>query len=303
MTELSKHGILHKTDFLRDQPVFINQSLLTTPFDPEIALPHMHIHDFVELSIVLEGNGIHCTLDDCCACGPGDVFAINLGTPHSYFAGEAGQELIVQNVIFDPTELLEGELGDPDHERYCCGLFRENPMTAFVQLSPAYVEEAKRLVDRMEKELLRRGLEWQVSVRLHLMDLLIMCSRRITTMPKENGNRPVSKLRDRQITMTVMRTVLEHYHEPDMTLAGIADTLFLSKSHLSYIFSQVTGMKFSDYVGNVRLEQACRLLRETDSNNEKICHACGFRDVPSFYRFFQTHMGMTPLSYRKQNQK
>ena len=107
------------------------------------------------------------------------------------------------------------------------------------------------------------------------------------------------KMRNRQLAMTVMCAVLERYNEPEMTLENIAAETFLSKSHLSNVFKQVTGMSFSEYVTNVRLEEACRLLRETDMTNKEICLACGFRDITSFYRFFQTHAGMTPLSYRK----
>jgi AraC-like DNA-binding protein len=62
---------------------------------------------------------------------------------------------------------------------------------------------------------------------------------------------------------------------------------------------QVTGIHFSEYVRNVRLGEACRLLLGTDMTNEEICHACGFRDITSFYRSFQTHMSMTPLAYRR----
>ena len=98
-------------------------------------------------------------------------------------------------------------------------------------------------------------------------------------------------------------TVLEHYGDPEMTLERIAEKALFSKSHLSHIFKQVTGMTFSDYVRNIRLDAACRLLCDTDMTNEQICHACGFCDVPSFYRFFQTHMNMTLSSYRKKYHK
>ncbi|MBE6558367.1 MAG: helix-turn-helix domain-containing protein [Ruminococcaceae bacterium] len=301
MNDLSRHGYLHKEDFLKDRLVFINQSIIDTIYRPEIALPHMHIHDFVELSVVISGEGYHRTLNDCSECFPGDVYVINAGAPHAYYIKENGPGLVVQNLIFDPPMLLEGELGSPDHPRYCCGLFREDPMIAHVVLSPGFREEALRIMDRMEKEQARKWLEWEVSVKAHLLDFLIMCSRRISYRAKDAYDKPIPKLRDRQIAMTVMRTVLERYNEPEMTLERIADEAFISKSHLSYIFQQVTGMRFSDYVSNVRLEQTYRLLSETKMTNEQICHACGFRDLPSFYRFFQTHAGMTPAAYRKQN--
>ena len=126
-----------------------------------------------------------------------------------------------------------------------------------------------------------------------------MCSRHLSNNNYDKFERTFPKLRDRQLVMNVMRTVLEHYDDPKMTLERIAEEELLSKSHLSHIFKQVTGMLFSDYVRNIRINAACRLLRDTDMTNEQICYACGFTDVPSFYRFFQTHMNMTLSTYRK----
>lgn len=300
MNNQSRHGHLRKENYLHDRLVFINRSKNDTVYQPETALSHMHIHDFIEVSFVIEGEGYHRTLSECAACYPGDVYIINAGAPHAYFIKETGDRLVIQNLVFDPTDILGGDLGSPDHPRYCCGVFREDPMISHVILPPDILDEAKRMMERIEKEQSRKWLEWEMSVKVHLLDILIMCSRRISN--KAGGaDKPVPKLRNRQIAMTAMCEVLERYHDPEMTLESIAETAFLSKSHLSYVFKQVTGMSFSEYVTNVRLGEACRLLRETNMTNEEICHACGFRDIPSFYRFFQAHTGMTPLTYRKSN--
>ena len=299
MDELSRHGYLHKKDFLSDRLVFINQSKIDTVYNPEIALSHMHIHDFVELSLVISGSGIHRTVNDCSECHPGDVYVINACAPHSYYLNENGEELVVQNMIFDPTDIFDGDLGDPEHSRYCCGLFREDPMIAHVFLTSDYRQEAIRIMERMQKEQTRKWLEWEMSVKVHLVDFLIMCSRRISTPTDSAHAKSLPKLRNRQIVMTVMRTVMERYNDPDMSLENIANVAHLSKSQLSYIFQQVAGVRFTDYVSSIRLDHACRLLRDTQMTNEQVCYACGFRDVPSFYKFFQNHMGMTPLAYRK----
>lgn len=299
MNPQSRHGHLRKEDFLRDRLVFINQSHNTTVFSPDNAWPHMHIHDFVELSFVVSGSGYHRTMNECVECFPGDVYVINAGAPHAYFIKQKGDSLVIQNFLFDPAELLAQDLGSPDHPRYCCGLLREDSMISHVRLSPDYLEEAKRIMDRIAKEQQRRQLEWEAAVKAHALDLLIMCSRRI--IPRaDQSPKSVPKLRDRQIALMVMCEVMDRYHEPDMTLESIAAEAFLSKSHLSYVFKRVTGISFSEYVTNVRMGEACRLLSQTRMTNEEICHACGFRDITSFYRFFQTHAGMTPYSYRKE---
>lgn len=39
--------------------------------------------------------------------------------------------------------------------------------------------------------------------------------------------------------------------------------------------------------------------RETELPNEQIVYACGLRDIPTFYRQFKSHAGMTPNAYRQ----
>ena len=131
----SKYGHLRKENFLSDRPVFVNQAYSDTLFKPETAFPHMHIHDFVELSMVISGEGYHRTLNDLTACAPGDVYVINTGAPHAYFIKEKGDTLVVRNLIFDPSDILDAELSVPESPRYCCGLFREDPMMGNVRQS------------------------------------------------------------------------------------------------------------------------------------------------------------------------
>lgn len=77
-------------------------------------------------------------------------------------------------------------------------------------------------MDRIEKEQSRKWLEWEISVKAHLPDILVMCSRRVSN--KTDGEaKPIPRLRDRQLAATVMYTVLNQYRDPDMTPERIAE--------------------------------------------------------------------------------
>ena len=101
-----------------------------------------------------------------------------------------------------------------------------------------------------------------------------------------------------------MRSALDQYSNPDLTLQHLAETLFVSASSAGRAFRRTTGENFGDYIRRIRLENAVQLLIETKMSNEQIVKACGFRDVPNFYRLFKKHTGMTPFLYRsvKQNE-
>lgn len=96
-----------------------------------------------------------------------------------------------------------------------------------------------------------------------------------------------------------MSAVNEHYGESDITLSSIADELYISKSQLSRIFKSTTGVSFSDYLRNVRIKHVCKLLKKCGMNVDDIAKECGFRDRNTFYKLFDSIVGMTPKQYRE----
>ena len=288
---------VRKTELLANAPLYINHVTVETVYSPETALSQLHIHDFVEVSIVTAGRGIHRTPDGCNECNAGDTYVIGVGVPHAYFATEDGECPTVCNLVFDPADIFDGEAADPDHPRYCYGLFREDPLTVYVMLTSRTLEDVERTITRMGKELDRRRPEWETAVKSYLINLLIMMGR-YASQRETPASAPRPK--ERLLAMTVMRTVMENYSDQTLTLESIAASLYISKSYLCRIFSRVTGESFGVYLRRVRLEQACRLLRETELTAEQIVYACGLRDIPTFYRTFKERMGMTPNTYRQE---
>ena len=135
-----------------------------------------------------------------------------------------------------------------------------------------------------------------MAVKSYLINILIMMGR----YASQRENSPTApRPKERLVAMEVMRAVMERYGDSGLTLEGIAASLYISKSYLCRIFRRVTGESFGDYLRRVRMEQACRLLRETELTAEQIVYACGLRDVPTFYRTFKAKIGMTPNAYRQ----
>lgn len=287
---------LNKIDYLRETPVFCNRVTVRELSPSDCAPSLLHFHEFVEVSMVIAGRGLHRTLNDVAECGVGDIYVINAGVPHGYFALHDGEAPVVCNILFDPADLFDREVSVPGSPRYCFGVFSKNALAAHFVLSQHTLEEIGGVARKIERELNEKTEEWQSAVKAHLVILLTELGRCASS---ENLPGHASDSKDRRLVLSVIQTVMERLGDREMTLESIADSLYISKSYLSRIFRRVMGTSFSDYVRSVRLEQACRLLRETKMTNEQIVFRCGLRDVPSFYRIFKTHMAVTPHQYRK----
>ena len=89
----------------------------------------------------------------------------------------------------------------------------------------------------------------------------------------------------------------EHYREP-ITLNDIADHVELNASYFSNLFKMETGMNFSEYLLNIRMEQAKKLLRDPTIKVYEIGNMVGYEDAVSFGRAFKKKFNMSPKDYR-----
>jgi transcriptional regulator GlxA family with amidase domain len=84
-----------------------------------------------------------------------------------------------------------------------------------------------------------------------------------------------------------------------ITAQDIANTIGLDVSYFSRIFKKKTGMRPIGWLNRYRLDQAQRLLSETDMKIKEIAEAVGFASVYYFSKCFKMSLGVTPKEYRK----
>src|SRR5262249_28855171 len=100
------------------------------------------------------------------------------------------------------------------------------------------------------------------------------------------GRGPASPL-DLSIQAATKAIHLRHWHS--LTLAGLAQELGMSKSHLSHRFRKTTGVTFRGYLLRTRLERAKVLLSSTEDSITEVAHAVGFGDLPRFDKLFKRY--------------
>ena len=99
----------------------------------------------------------------------------------------------------------------------------------------------------------------------------------------------------------VRRYIDEHYAEPDLSLKHLEGAFSISGKYISSLFRDATGEKFVDYLSKLRMEQAEKLLTESEAAVQDIAVQVGYTNAMTFIRGFKKHLGMTPGDYRKMN--
>lgn len=97
----------------------------------------------------------------------------------------------------------------------------------------------------------------------------------------------------------IVMYIREHYHDPDIHLGAISEKFHISLSHLSRIFVRATGMNFNEFVSQLRVEQAKKLMEQQHwLSNQEIAQRVGYSDGRYFSQVFKKHCGKTPNEYR-----
>lgn len=88
-----------------------------------------------------------------------------------------------------------------------------------------------------------------------------------------------------------------------MTSCEAAELVHLNPSYFSKLFRNSMGMTFTDYMTNLRLEEAKRMLTVTSMRVNEIAERLGFTDIAYFSNTFKKKCGMTPSEYRRHHRE
>ena len=106
--------------------------------------------------------------------------------------------------------------------------------------------------------------------------------------------------------MSQLRPAVEYMDcnfDRPLTLADIARAAHLSVSRLAHLFREQMGITLIDYLTNVRINHAKRMLLTTDLNCTRICFEVGYNNQSYFTRTFRQITGMTPRQFRAENKR
>ncbi|MBR7795776.1 helix-turn-helix domain-containing protein [Agaribacter marinus] len=104
-----------------------------------------------------------------------------------------------------------------------------------------------------------------------------------------------------QLRNDILAYIQENYQHYELSLESIALKFKLSVSYLSRFIKEQTGVTFTQYVQELRMENVKKQLKETQQPIKDIVVQVGYKDVANFTRKFKKIIGVTPGQYRKLN--
>jgi AraC-like DNA-binding protein len=105
--------------------------------------------------------------------------------------------------------------------------------------------------------------------------------------------------RRREICARARGVVDERLRDRSLGTAAVADAVGLSPHYLRELFRQVEGTSVMQYIGQARVEESKRLLRETERPLRELFADAGFISYSYFFTYFKKATGLTPSEYRE----
>ena len=107
---------------------------------------------------------------------------------------------------------------------------------------------------------------------------------------------------DSRRVQKVQRYIAEHYQE-EIRLNTLANMVGMTPVSFSRFFRLRTGRTLSEYIIDIRLGSATRLLVDSQRTIAEICYECGFNNLSNFNRMFKRKKGCSPKEFRDNYRK
>ena len=252
-----------------------------------------HFHPELQITLVLQGHGYRLVGDRIAPLKPGDLVVVGPNLPHVWHQDEP------RNRSDPGVHAIVLRFG----EAFAGREFLELPEMAAVRKLFQRAARGLAVTGRTRLEAARRlekiphlaGLA-RLSELLAILDLLAH-SREFKPIASA-GYVPNPSTEDQQRMERIISYINAHLGEP-IGRAQVARTASLSPGAFSRVFRLRTGKTLPEYVNELRVGRACRLLADERSKVVDIALECGFSNLANFNRRFRQITRLSPRDYRR----
>ncbi|MDR2271074.1 MAG: AraC family transcriptional regulator [Sphingobacterium sp.] len=266
------------------------------------ALNNFHNHQEFELIYVRSGQGIFSIGQSSKRISSGAIILIGANTPHMFKFesnryydytmkhGRTPVPLKLLTLHFDPNKLGKEFLNLPENDL----------LSQLLAASKVGLE----LEGQTKKRAIRKLQRLENCESHEQLPFLLLLINEIATsqdIPKNQVYeqiKPFKKIDETRLSRVYLYTMDNFYK--DIKLRDIAGIVYMVPNAFCHYFKSRTGRSYFDFLLEVRIEHACKLLREENESVSAICISSGFNNLSNFNRYFKQQMGKSPIAYRQE---
>ena len=113
----------------------------------------------------------------------------------------------------------------------------------------------------------------------------------------EKVEQPEVRGNDEVLMERIMKCINKNISDSDFNVERLTQEVGISRVQLHRKMKELTGISTSEFIRNIRLEQAARLLKEQKINVTQVAYTVGFSNLAHFSTIFRKHFGVAPSEY------
>ncbi|NER12813.1 helix-turn-helix domain-containing protein [Leptobacterium flavescens] len=252
----------------------------------------LHQHEEIQISAIFKGEGQLIVGDSVNDFKPGDILVIGGSLPHLFKSDPSDEEKSHMMSLFFTKESFGDHFFDLPEFSDLNNLFTEAEYGFKIVPAPE---------DNFDFEGLKKFLEYdKLDAFINFLALL----KRLCYMERKSLSSFIHKKKytdnEGKRMSAVFELAMNEFHR-DITLEEIAEVASMSPNAFCRYFKQRTNKTFFEFLIEVRIENACKLLsRRNDLSVAEIAYQCGFKNISNFNRKFKLLKKVVPSKYRKQ---
>ncbi|MCB0561137.1 MAG: helix-turn-helix transcriptional regulator [Lewinellaceae bacterium] len=270
------------------EDVFVLIDSIDNGFDYPI-----HNHPEYELTLVMGSSGRRIVGDSTEKYQDNDLVLIGPFLHHKWDGDEALQAQDVHCRVI--TLQFEMNLFDSK-------IFRKKPffkIRKMLESSSRGIQFSGQALSRAREKLIQlTELNGMASILnfLDLMNGLAESGERSLLASEGFSKQPVTVKNER--IKSAYQYILDNFTRQDLKVGDVAGRVNMSDSAFSHFFKKSTNKSFKQFLLDLRIGHACKLLIETDQSISEIGYQC-FNNLTNFNRLFKKYRHCTPFEYRK----
>ncbi len=249
-----------------------------------------HFHPELQLTLALKSSGHRVIGDNIAPLADGDLVLVGSNLPHVWHQDTGSKAADVHAIIVRFTEDFLGRdfMSMPEMEM----------VTRLFRRAARGLEVRGKTLEDVSTHMQRLAASTGLARVIELLSILDILARAKDLIPLASAAyEPTLQAADQDRMERVCDYIHTHLTE-DIDRAGLAKLAHLSEGAFSRFFKSRTGKTVPEYINEVRIGRACRLIAEDDHNITDIALDCGYRNLANFNRRFREVTGVTPRDYR-----
>ncbi len=254
-----------------------------------------HKHTYIEFLYVYSGvvkqeiNGKELIMKK------GDICLLNTETIHSREALKEDDILIVMIITkesFDQMFLSLRSHNDILYKFIIDTFYKQKSEANYLYFNTSKNPPAQ-IMEQIIYEYYDAKLGWKTAMEAFMLLLFTELLRNFNDL---NEQQTFASSQD-ELICSIIEHINQNYR--NVSLATLAKHFHFSKSHISNVIKRHTGNNFIDILTEIKLKNACTLLRNTNLSINEIILAIGYNNTTHFYNLFNKYYNTTPDEYRR----